>query len=685
MILIVSGTRDPASFDATLVLAAQVEALGHTVALDARSLPEGAGRATLFQAARWLTDPDDLAPDAILVIGAGRVEDAVLADLRALDLPAGVPVKAFGRFADRQAQIQARARLSYALGAEPEVTDLGRADPSPLGPVADAPVLAVTGPRRPAGAGRTRVAVALGAGAFAVGAPNDPGLLAALAVLAHQPGIDLAIWADDPPAGALPAPLWRPSDLDPLTLAGRTDILVLLPDAEAVSAPLSLRLAAAAGALLAGGGLVVDATPDARFAASGAPVLRGPAEAAAIAPFLTATLLPNRETIRARIKADPWMAAHGGDGLGLPPAPPRAAVPPARRDILFLPTNGVGLGHAQRLSRIAGALARPDRAVFAAFPSCLPMIEAAGFPALPLVSKSPAHVTPFANDLLNARRLARHAPEGGTLVFDGGYVFPSIQRTILERGMRGVWVRRGLWQPHHLTGDMAEREAVFDRILIPAEAFDELNDRYSFGPRIHPIGPVVQEGVAEDRASVRARLAVATGVAADRIVLSMLGSGVVTERLAHLQLIAALTEGRPGWQHMVLVWPGSQVDPALYGWRQTQVIASRDALSLAAAADVVVSAAGYNSVHELLYHGIPAIFVPQVAAVMDDQDRRARAAADRGLAERVEPRELLRLERLVLAMAGARGDEIRAALAGHAFPARGQAEAARLIAEVADG
>ena len=313
------------------------------------------------------------------------------------------------------------------------------------------------------------------------------------------------------------------------------------------------------------------------------------------------------------------------------------------------------------------------------------MIEAAGFPALPLVSKSPVHVTPFANDLLNARRLARHAPEGGTLVFDGGYVFPSIQRTILEQRMRGVWVRRGLWQPHHLTGDMAEREAVFDRILIPAEAFDELNDRYSFGPRIHPIGPVVQEGVVEDRASVRARLAAATGVVADRIVLSMLGSGVVTDRLAHLQLIAALIEGRPGWQHLVLVWPGSQVDPALYGWRQTQVVASRDALSLAAAADVVVSAAGYNSVHELLYHGIPAIFVPQVAAVMDDQDRRSRAAAERGLAERVEPRELLRLERLVLAMAGARGDEIRAALAAHAFPARGQAEAARLIAEVADG
>jgi predicted glycosyltransferase len=684
MILIASGTRDASSFDASLVLAAQVEALGHAVALDARSLPEGVGRATLFQAARWLTDPDDLAPDAILVIGAGRVEDAVLADLRTLNLHAGVPVRAFGRFADRQAQIQARARLSYALGAEPEVTDLGRADPNPLDPAADVPVLAVAGPGRPAVAGRTRVAVALGAGEL-----SDPGLLAALAVLAHQPAIDLAIWADDAPAGALPAPLWRPSDLDPLTLAGRTDILVLLPDAEAVSAPLSLRLAAAAGALLAGGGLVVDATPDARFAASGAPVLRGPAEAAAIAPFLTTTLLPNRETIRARIKAGPWLAAHGGDGLGLPPAPLRAALPPApppdQRDILFLPTNGVGLGHAQRLSRIAGALTRPDRAVFAAFPSCLPMIEAAGFPALPLVSKSPVHVTPFANDLLNARRLARHAPEGGTLVFDGGYVFPSIQRTILEQRMRGVWVRRGLWQPHHLTGDMAEREAVFDRILIPAEAFDELNDRYSFGPRIHPIGPVVQEGVVEDRASVRARLAAATGVVADRIVLSMLGSGVVTDRLAHLQLIAALIEGRPGWQHLVLVWPGSQVDPALYGWRQTQVVASRDALSLAAAADVVVSAAGYNSVHELLYHGIPAIFVPQVAAVMDDQDRRSRAAAERGLAERVEPRELLRLERLVLAMAGARGDEIRAALAAHAFPARGQAEAARLIAEVADG
>ena len=69
---------------------------------------------------------------------------------------------------------------------------------------------------------------------------------------------------------------------------------------------------------------------------------------------------------------------------------------------------------------------------------------------------------------------------------------------------------------------------------------------------------------------------------------------------------------------------------------------------LAAAADLVVTAAGYNSFHEALYNRVPAIFVPQMSAFMDDQRARARAACDRGLAAMVEANELMTLERLVV-------------------------------------
>ena len=48
--------------------------------------------------------------------------------------------------------------------------------------------------------------------------------------------------------------------------------------------------------------------------------------------------------------------------------------------------------------------------------------------------------------------------------------------------------------------------------------------------------------------------------------------------------------------------------------------------------DLAVSAAGYNSFHELLRFGIPTLFIPNQDTALDDQQGRAQFAADRGLA-----------------------------------------------------
>ena len=115
------------------------------------------------------------------------------------------------------------------------------------------------------------------------------------------------------------------------------------------------------------------------------------------------------------------------------------------------------------------------------------------------------------------------------------------------------------------------------------------------------------------------------------------------------------------------------MNPALYGWKNSRVVASQKAVRLAQAADLTISAVGYNSFHEAMYHRIPTIFVPQVAPFMDDQERRGRAAEDRGLASFVAPDDLLRLTREIdTHLDGGRCENLRDALAGLDLPETGK-------------
>ena len=112
-----------------------------------------------------------------------------------------------------------------------------------------------------------------------------------------------------------------------------------------------------------------------------------------------------------------------------------------------MPTNGVGLGHAQRCALIASALGPGRRPpVFAAFPSCMRLVKSHGFDVMPLIGRSHLHAQSHEHDLANYLRLRALCAGARTLVFDGGYIFDSVYRTVLEGGVSGVWIRRGLWQ-----------------------------------------------------------------------------------------------------------------------------------------------------------------------------------------------------------------------------------------------
>ena len=219
---------------------------------------------------------------------------------------------------------------------------------------------------------------------------------------------------------------------------------------------------------------------------------------------------------------------------------------------------------------------------------------------------------------------------------------------------------------------------------MPSEAFEELNDAYSYGDHVHYVGPIYRQ-VAQsknDREQLRARLAERFGRDFRQLIVSMLGGGVASDRSAQLQAISGMLETRPDCLHLIVIWPGSTVQPAAFGWKNTRVVQTFEATKLCLSADLVISAAGYNSVLELLYHKIPAILIPQSAPYLDDQERRARALADRDLCALITEWEFMKLERTVTDCLDSDGlDVFRTALNDIELPQAGAAEAAELITE----
>ncbi len=681
MIYVDAGVRSARSFDTRLVFTETLRRAGLAAGIDDATLPQTLHRSQKYELSESLVSPHDAAPDGVIVLDAGQLCDRTLSTLRSYGLEANQPVVAVGRFETRQHKIGAQAKIAFATGAEPTLVDLDEVQPGGLLPDAALPLLACRSDRgQPPGSLRVLVFV-----------PKDmaeaPESVAGVSMLGAARGIEVAfITAAQTKAslragGTAAAPIYGYSELSPAAFAERADIVVVLGHGSPGE-----RIAQLSVEVIGAGGIVIDGTESAGLMQNTAPIVRGPGRLVDLPDFLAREILPRAEAIRAEVRASEWRQANDIAGLiaQFPAAlrqrrPEPARASPAQKTV-FLPTNGVGLGHAQRCALIAAQMPEPQHLSFTAFPSCVDLVEQQGFACRPLVQKSEVHADSYANDLVNYRRLRRWLGRGDRLVFDGVYVFESVFRTILERELDAVWIRRGLWRAHQTNEAALSREHVFSRVVVPGEAFDELNQGYSFGAHIHHVGPVVRLPGPGDRTATRKEISRQLGVSFKTLVVSMLGGGVAADRGPQLQTTCAALEGRPDVLHLVVVWPNAKLAPELMLWNNTRVVRALDAVRLARAADFVVTAVGYNSFHEMLYHRIPAIFIPQTAPYMDDQERRAASAADRGLAALVLPEDLLMLDRtLSRFLDGPQATNIRERLAGLTLPEPGNADAARII------
>lgn len=374
---------------------------------------------------------------------------------------------------------------------------------------------------------------------------------------------------------------------------------------------------------------------------------------------------------------------------GPPPPRPAPSPPPVGRSrapdrILFVTSNGVGLGHVTRALAIAGRLPAGLQPVFFTLSKAVKLIRDAGH----LAEYAPFHrglaADPerwnavFAEEL--DAMLAFYRPSA--LVFDGNVPYRGLIDGLAEHPeVMSVWVRRAMWSG--LNGPSLAESGAFDGIIEPGEAAGA----YDTGPtarevaNVHRVPPILQRDGGDRLGRDAARAAL--GVGPDRLLVALqLGAGnnFDFERLRADVLAALAAQPRVDIVEFVSPVADRILDPS--GPRH-RIRAAYPSYDLSAAFDLQVSAAGYNSFHEAIACAIPTVFVPNEAGEMDLQIVRARFADRAGFGRLLRVRDHHRAaETLAELLDEGTRDGMRRVARRYAFE-NGAGAAARFIADLA--
>jgi hypothetical protein len=265
------------------------------------------------------------------------------------------------------------------------------------------------------------------------------------------------------------------------------------------------------------------------------------------------------------------------------------------------------------------------------------------------------------------------------ILFDGNMPYGGLLEAVRERDDAWfVWSRRGLWREGSGATALA-REAAFDAVIEPAELAGQLD----VGPtsearaRTRAVGTIrlLDDDELFGRAEARSEL----GLRNDRTtVLVQLGSGNNFAIEPIRRYLLSLLEDRPGVEVVVVESPISETPTTTMSRRLYPIARYLNAF------DFAVSAAGYNTFHELMLGACPAIFVPNEHPMMDDQLLRARYAEHRGWAVTVRVGDPYRMRgALDLMLDPAEREAMRSRMATIAIDRDGARAAARILEEMA--
>jgi hypothetical protein len=303
-----------------------------------------------------------------------------------------------------------------------------------------------------------------------------------------------------------------------------------------------------------------------------------------------------------------------------------------RPHVLFVTSNGSGMGHLTRLLAIARAGEDQFESSFVSLSTAAEVVTQFGFPCVRVASQGRTGLSWPEWNTRFARFMRAHleSVRPDAVVFDGIQVFRGVYESAHGAGIPLVWVARGLWKDSVPRDQVRRWRDIAELVLVPTErplVADERALPIVDGGLV-PVDPIVFLQPVErlGRSAAVRRLGLEPG---NRHVLIQLGSGALASR-AELEKSAVEAVRALGstWVPVLFRSPlaqGSEDPPA-----GTRVVHEYPMVAFTSAFDFSVTSAGYNTVHENLRYAQPAIYVPDRNMLADDQELRAASVAEAG-------------------------------------------------------
>lgn len=306
--------------------------------------------------------------------------------------------------------------------------------------------------------------------------------------------------------------------------------------------------------------------------------------------------------------------------------------------LLLVTSNGTGMGHLAR--QLAIALAAEGRSSLLSTSAALPAVTSLGVNGeyCPGPDRDWIPEQPWAQYLAARIELVARELAADVVVFDG--VAPYRGVTLAKTRMPElpfVWFRRGLWRRDTNAGQLW-KSGLFDAVIEPGD----LASGADVGPTASRddalrVPPVTLIDVVAPMG--RPDAAASLGLDPDmKTMLITLGTGRLGDVSEPGSVIMEAVLDRSDWQIGVVTSSIARLEIPTVA--QSRVVPIRGVFPLVRyleAFDAAVSAAGYNSVHELIPGGLPTLLVPNTATRTDDQLTRAAEVARRGLALTANP------------------------------------------------